>query len=151
MNKATLCCFFVESISRRLRAGGKVMYTLMVSTWCVVFLASKLSRRLWKKNCSVTLTSASILGKPKSGTARRPNRVGSGTFARCSVGRLHGNRVEERPKVVTERKRFARRSVFCVGKGSTSNFVHQQQGSRWIDLMVELHQFVLLPWTTCTS
>ena len=83
-NKATLSCLFYSALGNigplnRSVEGcvqeRKSWRTLTMSTWYALLPGSEQSHRSWKRNCSVTPTSASITGKPKCGTVVDP--VGS--------------------------------------------------------------------------
>ena len=66
LNRSVECC-----VQER-----KSWRTLTMSTWYALLPGSEQSHRSWKRNCSVTPTSASITGKPKCGTVveRNPAR-----------------------------------------------------------------------------
>ena len=79
----------LESISGRLRAIEKIMaYLDDVHVVC--------AHRSWKRNCSVTPTSASITGKnPSVEPWWSGTQWDRGTHARSSVSQSHGCRVEK--------------------------------------------------------
>ena len=66
-----------------------------MSTWCALLTGSEQSHRSWKRNCSVTPTSASITENPSVEPWWSGTQWDRGTHARSSVSQSHGCRVEK--------------------------------------------------------